>query len=51
MTHVIFWVVIGTAYLLSMILVCKCVSLADKKYVEVAHSPADARREKAAKVL
>ncbi len=35
MTHVILWVVIGTAYLLSMILICKCVSHSDKKYVEV----------------
>ncbi len=40
MTHVILWVVIGTAYLLSMILICKCVSLSDKKHVEITPSPA-----------
>jgi hypothetical protein len=44
MIYVALWFAIGGAYLLSMILICRCMNLGDKKYVKVIPSQIDRRR-------
>jgi hypothetical protein len=44
MIYVVLWFAISAAYLLSMLLVCRCMNLGDKKYVKVIPSQINRRR-------
>ena len=44
MMYVVLWFLIGAAYLLSMILICRCMNLGDKKYVKVVPSQINRRQ-------
>jgi hypothetical protein len=44
MTHILLWFAVGTAYLLSMALICRCMNLGDRKHVKVVPSQINGRR-------